>query len=898
MFSKTLFRSFELQVQPLVRQLGVVSRNFNKRKAKISRHRNVNRRRSKNWALSNVSQPNHGNNSLASTFESSNSDSEGLDKLAELTHDAFFSSSSDEKALQLDKLKNVNVEKKILRLHLKDLKKQRAFDYNEIMRAQIVQGNNEGALRTYERMALAGVNPNEQTFVNLVSACFNSDDVDGAKQVYASLRNKAMGDIDLDKLRKAQEAADPNDVSPNNPLLWKPPSRPFFRVHAAVVNGLVKCGRLGEALELVSEMEEDGEKLYGEIGYQEGSVWPTSDAYSGVIAGTYRKRDYKTTWKLYRRMLFGGTLPNAHILSTMISVCARTEEPEHALKLFEEHADWELEPCRVSYHAVMYACSRSLRYNRETFWLYHQMKSEGIVPDLRTYNILLHACSLSGDVVVAKQILRQLQADGVAPCSYTYSAMLNCYARSQRWRINVPDPNQPKAPRPGLLPVEKSEPMQRKMEYVIGREIEPWEYNKNEYDFRDFDSDDIDERSGNDTNDYVTQYTTKEGPTDEVMKDLLWAKGSSAFGLQAITEEREANGEVFGPETTHLISHAEAQMGVRTNFKKPNLRKMKSLPLPFLSAAEGMNKIAMENANEKVASSSVQLLSSGEEEGAESTPVEVLAQNQLRMLSSPESDSNLSSSTPWSATEVEQNSSVATPPSRCDLQTQNIEEATKLFESMIEYGIEPTEHTLNAYLKVFTEARRFKQAENLLNLFPKFGVEPSGYTYGPLIKGLAQIKHGKMLPKALEYKKLMDRKGLKMSASVYGILLNRLAHNNQLEDALKMLHEARNQHGLEPPEKYLAETRKRVRKIELRLQYETRPEHPLIGFEEGKEKERMEDLMLLALESLPPEPYWWVKTELAGTAQRSKSKELGRTKARIGRNLFAVGSGRGFPGMG
>lgn len=931
-----------------------VSRNYNKPKRK-GRSPQLTRvyRKEENSIKHNVVNPSNTLSVVADSDNHSNhlslldSNPGALDKLADIAHEVIFSESGGNSPLE--HLQTIDTDK--LMIDISRDTEPSEERYTLLIQAQSAQGKAAAAFRTFERLHLVGLKPSEETYVAIVKACFDAGKLTEARQVYRDLRQNAMG-VDLKKLHELQTIADPTNPNSDNPLLWKPKRKPAILVHSATVEGLVNSGRLEEARQLVVSLEDDATNLYGNVGCEENGVWPNAEAYSAVIKGTLRKHDFKECWKLYRRMLYGGTTPNAEVLCSLISVCAKTSEPEHALKLFEEHGAWDVEPTRDTYHAVISACSKTLQYNREAFWLFHQMRSEGIRPNVNTYNIMLDACGLSGDVMVAKQVLRQMRKEGLEPDSVTYTTMLNVYARSQRLKPPVPDPNQPRTPPLGLTKIEKPRLLQKKMEYVIGRSIEDWEYNKNDWDF-DYkgeeeqlhnSSSNINQSDSKDKySDYASQYNAKPGPTSDVLEQLNWAKGSSAFGLEAITEEREARGEIFGEPPSRLLSYSDLSMGCQTRFKKPNPNTLKTLPLPFLPAGENlepefnMRSISRNNATPEISqikandtvpvepeilalaeNNSIPLNTSTatirDKESEElvnnsnvlttvSTSPELQAYRQLNhdSITSNKPDELVSKLEDAASIAADVVTSANRKLTRGEIQKQNIKEATQLFESMLEYGIQPTSHSLNAYLKVFTEARRFASAERILSLFPKFGLKTTAHTYGSIVKAYTRSKHGRLLPKALQYKTLMESKGFHLSGPIYAMLINRLALNNRLEEALQLTKEARTEHGLKLPESFLQEVRTQVKKLETRLDYDTRPEHTLKGFKEGEggEKEKMEDLMLLALESLPPEPYWWVKTDLVASAQRSKSKNLKRTKARLGtKNLFSTGGGRGFAGMG
>eukprot|EP00940_MAST-03C_sp_MAST-3C-sp2_P002876 g2876.t1 len=106
-------------------------------------------------------------------------------------------------------------------------------------------------------------------------------------------------------------------------------------------------------------------------------------------------------------------------------------------------------------------------------------------------------------------------------------------------------------------------------------------------------------------------------------------------------------------------------------------------------------------------------------------------------------------------------------------QTRYIEEARDLFDSMTrDAGIEPSAPSLNALLKVHTEALRLNQAEACLKRFQEHEIETDQFTFGSLVSMYARSRR---IERALELKSEMETRGFSLTGHVYGQLVHACA---------------------------------------------------------------------------------------------------------------------------
>ena len=170
-----------------------------------------------------------------------------------------------------------------------------------------------------------------------------------------------------------------------------------------------------------------------------GAVDVEPALFTALIKGCVAKGDYARAFSCFDRMQTHYADPDAHCLGLMISVCARTGEPERALDLWNEFALLDLQPTLACYNAIIHALARSWRYAPKAFDFYFQLRAAGYLPTEHTLNTLLHSCSHSGDVRRATVILNTMkESRTLQPTSISYATYLNVLARAQTVRDPSP----------------------------------------------------------------------------------------------------------------------------------------------------------------------------------------------------------------------------------------------------------------------------------------------------------------------------------------------------------------------------------------------------------------------------------------------------------------------------
>lgn len=114
----------------------------------------------------------------------------------------------------------------------------------------------------------------------------------------------------------------------------------------------------------------------------------------------------------------------------MIYICSQEDKPEKAMNLFDELSTFNIRPNRRIYNTIIYCCSKSYEYEAAAFLFYDRMKANKIIPNIYTLNILLHSCTVRGDINRAESIMNDFKIYHIQPDKRTYCELLNAYGKS------------------------------------------------------------------------------------------------------------------------------------------------------------------------------------------------------------------------------------------------------------------------------------------------------------------------------------------------------------------------------------------------------------------------------------------------------------------------------------
>lgn len=142
------------------------------------------------------------------------------------------------------------------------------------------------------------------------------------------------------------------------------------------------------------------------------------------------------------RLLRSGYRLDEPAFTALIRLCAATNEPERAIRLFGEmrRPPFAAMPRLRTYNAIMRVCAHSNTYHALSYEVYKELlwDTECDKPNGVTYNTLLYAASKWGDVEMGRAVLREMDRRRLCWPENRHATLLNAYASAQRRRIGRP----------------------------------------------------------------------------------------------------------------------------------------------------------------------------------------------------------------------------------------------------------------------------------------------------------------------------------------------------------------------------------------------------------------------------------------------------------------------------
>ncbi|KAH9565226.1 hypothetical protein CY35_04G067300 [Sphagnum magellanicum] len=156
---------------------------------------------------------------------------------------------------------------------------------------------------------------------------------------------------------------------------------------------------------------------------------PTVATYTSLIEGFARKGLYAQAESLLKRLQESGPLPTKATYQTIISMFCRGGQYEAAEKIFKSITEGEgLKPDARMYNYMIHMYGKAGKA-AEAQALIRQMKGLGLPMSAVTFNSLM---SFQKTVPGAEATLRQMQLANIKPDVVTYTALINAYSKSRR----------------------------------------------------------------------------------------------------------------------------------------------------------------------------------------------------------------------------------------------------------------------------------------------------------------------------------------------------------------------------------------------------------------------------------------------------------------------------------
>lgn len=194
---------------------------------------------------------------------------------------------------------------------------------------------------------------------------------------------------------------------------------PDVATYNAVMNVCAKANKVQWSYNIMEKMQVAG-------------LVPDKASFTILMNAAIAENDIDKAFETFHLMRSHITEPDVVAFSCLIHGFAKIGRVERALNLLEDLLECGLTPTQVTFNSLINACAKSHYYAHKAIEFYNEMQElYDYIPDLYTYNTVLHACAKQGDFIQAEQIMRHMQKHHVPMDQVTYNTLLNVYARAQ-----------------------------------------------------------------------------------------------------------------------------------------------------------------------------------------------------------------------------------------------------------------------------------------------------------------------------------------------------------------------------------------------------------------------------------------------------------------------------------
>ncbi|KAF9436835.1 hypothetical protein BGZ76_002831 [Entomortierella beljakovae] len=223
---------------------------------------------------------------------------------------------------------------------------------------------------------------------------------------------------------------------------------PLEDTYSAIIDAHSKAGNLREAQRTYQEAVAAG-------------IVPTDTVLGPILEAVGKMGDYGMTQLLVEQMSSTGVPPNEYTFSALLQSVA--QNPEKSISLFEELSK-QMTPNRVNYNLLIrtlqrhgdldgaYRIFRSMANNSarpdmytlssilslfasrgdsegaEAFWN-EMVNVHEVVPNVHAYGSMMHVYCVTGNMLSAQSVYREMIKAGILPNEVIFGTLLNAYAR-------------------------------------------------------------------------------------------------------------------------------------------------------------------------------------------------------------------------------------------------------------------------------------------------------------------------------------------------------------------------------------------------------------------------------------------------------------------------------------
>ncbi|XP_042516229.1 pentatricopeptide repeat-containing protein At1g06710, mitochondrial [Macadamia integrifolia] len=266
--------------------------------------------------------------------------------------------------------------------------------YTSLIHAYLKVRKVSNANDLFERMLSEGWIPNIITYTALIDGHCKAGHIDRACQIYGRMRgNSDIPDVEMYFRSDGSNLIKPNVVT-----------------YGALVDGLCKAHKVGEALDLLEAMSKAG-------------CEPNQIVYDALIDGFCKVGKLDEAQEIFTKMSENGYSPNVYTYSSLIDRLFKDKRLDLALKVLSKMLENACPPNVVTYTEMIDGLCKVGKAD-EAYKLLVMMEEKGCCPNVVSYTAMIDGFGKVGKVNMCLEVLRQMVAKGCAPNFVTYSVLI------------------------------------------------------------------------------------------------------------------------------------------------------------------------------------------------------------------------------------------------------------------------------------------------------------------------------------------------------------------------------------------------------------------------------------------------------------------------------------------
>lgn len=353
--------------------------------------------------------------------------------------------------------------------------------WNVMIAGYAKQYHLQRAIECMERMKSCGVEPDEVTYVNMLTACLRSGDIETGLHIFSSMSSPSLASWNAMLSGYSQNEYHREAVMLFREMQFRKvrPDRTTFAIilSSCAAMGLLEGGKQIHAALTKAELSTDLYVTSGLIAvYSKSSKIEVAKAifnmspqydivcWNSVLAGLSLNSLDAEGFTFFRRMLGEGMLPTEFSYASVLNCCSSLSSLSqgrqiHGLIVKDGHSNnvyvgtalvdmyskcgdvdgarqfFDMMHCKdlVTWNEMIHGYAQNGR-GEEAVTLFGEMIKAGIEPDHITFVAVLTACSHSGLVDTGLKLFNSMQQEyGVEPLSDHYTCMIDTLGRAGRF---------------------------------------------------------------------------------------------------------------------------------------------------------------------------------------------------------------------------------------------------------------------------------------------------------------------------------------------------------------------------------------------------------------------------------------------------------------------------------